>query len=74
LEKFNPLDELNEKLDPIVFASKKSLNHKLEITEKKIPQTKMKGEKFGPYEKGDKIEVPHHIAVYLLCKEVAKTI
>ena len=74
LDGFNPLDESNERLDPIVFLSKKNLTQKLEIIENKIPVTKIKGVKFGPYEKGDKIEVPHHIAVFLLCKEVAKTI
>jgi len=74
LDDFNPLDESNEKLDPIVFKSKKNLTQKLEIVENKLPVTKIKGESFGPYKKGDKIEVPHHIAVFLLCKEVAKTI
>ncbi|MHA1459331.1 MAG: DNA primase small subunit domain-containing protein, partial [Promethearchaeota archaeon] len=74
LEGFNPLDESNEKLDPIVFKSKKNLTHKLEITENKLPITTIKGESFGPYIKGEIIEVPHHFAVFLLCKEVAKTI
>lgn len=74
LDAFNPLDESNENLDPIVFKSKKNLTQKLEIVENKLPITKIKGESFGPYKKGDKIEVPHHFAVFLLCKEVAKTI
>jgi DNA primase small subunit len=74
LEGFNPLDEPAENLDPIVFASEKSLNHKLEVVKDKIPLTKIKGVEYGPYNKGDKIEVPHHIAVFLLCKEVVKTI
>jgi DNA primase small subunit len=74
LDDFNPLNELNEKLDPIVFKSKKQITHKLEILETKIPVTKMKGELFGPYTQGEKIEVPHYFAVFLLCKEVAKTI
>ena len=74
LDDFNPLDESNEKLDPIVFKSKKNLTHKLEIVENKLPITTIKGESFGPYIKGEKIEVPHHFAVFLLCKEVAKTI
>ncbi|MHA2287992.1 MAG: DNA primase small subunit domain-containing protein [Promethearchaeota archaeon] len=73
-EEFNPLNEPNEKLDPIVFTSKKGLTHKLEILEKAIPITKIKGVEYGPYSKGEKIEVPHHMAVFLLCKEVAKTI
>ena len=74
LDDFNPLDESNEKLDPIVFKSKKNLTHKLEIVENKLPITTIKGESFGPYVKGQVIEVPHHFAVFLLCKEVAKTI
>jgi DNA primase small subunit len=74
LDDFSPLDESNEKLDPIVFRSKKNLTQKLEILENRLPITKIKGESFGPYSKGNKIEVPHHFAVFLLCKEVAKTI
>ncbi|MFX1575169.1 MAG: DNA primase small subunit domain-containing protein [Promethearchaeota archaeon] len=72
LDDFNPLDEINKSNDPIVFKSNKS--QKLEITEPKVPMTKIKGEEFGPYTKGEIIEVPHHIAVFLLCKEVAKTV
>ncbi len=72
-EEFTPLNEVNEKLDPIVFYSK-NINKKLEIVERALPVTKIKGAKFGPYEQGDKIEVPHHIAIFLLCKGVAKTI
>ena len=74
LEDFNPLDEENEKLDPIVFTSKKNLTRKLEITENTIPMTKIKGVEYGSYSKGEQIEVPHHVAVLLLCKEVARTI
>ncbi len=74
LEDFNPLDEENEKLDPIVFTSKNNLTQKLEITENSLPMTKIRGVEYGPYSKGEQIEVPHHIAVLLLCKEVAKTI
>jgi len=72
LDDFNPLDEAIDKLDPIVFKSNKS--QKLIITESKVPLTKIKGESYGPYNKDEIIEVPHHIAVFLLCKEVAKTI
>ena len=74
LDDFNPLDEVNDKLDPIVFKGKVQNTQKLEIIEEKVPASKIKGEKYGPYSKGEKIEVPHHIAVFLLCKEVAKTI
>ncbi|NVM16202.1 MAG: hypothetical protein HWN80_00695 [Candidatus Lokiarchaeota archaeon] len=74
LDGFNPLNESNDNLDPIVFMSKKNLTQKLEIIENIIPMTKIKGVEYGPYKIGEKIEVPHHIAVFLLCKEVAKTI
>jgi len=74
LDDFNPLDESNKKLDPIVFKSTKNLTHKLEIVENKLPITTIKGESFGPYVKGEVIEVPYHFAVFLLCKEVAKMI
>ena len=74
LDDFNPLDEVNEKLDPIVFESKVQTTQKLEILEAHVPATKIKGKTFGPYTQGEIIEVPHHIAVFLLCKEVAKTI
>jgi DNA primase small subunit len=73
LDDFTPLNEMNEKLDPIVFKSK-NITQKLEIVERALPITKIKGTKYGPYVQGEKIEVPHHIAVFLLCKEVAKTI
>jgi len=73
LEEFTPLNEMNEKLDPIVFYSK-NVTQKLEIVERALPITKIKGTKYGPYVQGEKIDVPHHIAVFLLCKEVAKTI
>jgi DNA primase small subunit len=74
LDDFNPLNEWNEKLDPIVFKSNKQITQKLEVIEKMIPNIKIKGESFGPYTKGEKIEVPHFFAVFLLCKGVAKTI
>ncbi|MFX1411332.1 MAG: DNA primase small subunit domain-containing protein [Promethearchaeota archaeon] len=73
LDNFNPLNENTEKLDPIVFKSEKS-TQKLEIIESKVPATKLKGYVYGPYEKGDIIDVPHHVAVFLLCEEVAKAI
>ncbi|MFX0020638.1 MAG: DNA primase small subunit domain-containing protein [Promethearchaeota archaeon] len=74
LKDFYPLDENNEKLDPIVFKVGKKITQKLEITEQEVPLTKIKGEEYGPYHKGEKVEIPHHIAVFLLCKEVAKII
>jgi len=74
LDDFNPLDEVNEKLDPIVFESKVQTTQKLEVLEAQVPATKIKGKTYGPYTKGEIIEVPHHIAIFLLCKEVVKTI
>jgi DNA primase small subunit len=74
LDIFDPLDESNEKLDPIVFKSEKKITQKVEIIEPNVPLTKIKGEAYGPYTLGEIIEVPHHIAVFLLCKGVAKTI
>ena len=50
------------------------ITQKIEIIELKVPATKIKGETFGPYKKGDIEEVPHHIAVFLLCKGVAKMV
>ena len=70
LNEFSPLNERNESLDPIVFYSK-NVNQKIKIIENSIPSTKIKGERFGPYKQGDIIEVPNHIAVMLLAKEVA---
>jgi DNA primase small subunit len=74
IELFNPLDEQTEKLDPVVFISKLKTIQKLEIIEQEVPATKIKGETYGPYKIGDKVEVPHHIAIFLLCKGVAKTL
>ncbi len=74
LDDFNPLDEVDERLDPIVFKSEKQITQKLEIIESEVPLTKIKGETYGSYKKGDKIDVPHHFAVFLLCKGVAKTV
>ena len=74
LESFNPLDEDNENLDPIVFFSKKKNTQKIKIVAEKVPITKIKGISYGPYEKNEIIEVPHHVAIFLLCKEVAKLI
>lgn len=72
LDTFNPLDENNRNLDPIVFQSE--IKQKIEILESNVPATKIKGQTYGPFAQGEIIEVPHHIAVFLLCKEVAKTV
>jgi DNA primase small subunit len=72
LQNFNPLNENDENLDPIVFESKNT--QKIEIIDPFIPPTVIKGEKYGPFNQGEKIEVPHHIAVFLLCKGVAQTV
>jgi len=73
LEEFNPLNESDDDLDPIVFKSE-TTSQKLEIVEDLVPATRIKDETFGPYKQGEIIDVPHHIAVFLLCKEVAKTL
>jgi DNA primase small subunit len=74
LDDFNPLDEPNENLDPIIFRSKSKITQKLEVIETMVPKTKFKGETYGPYTQGEKIEVPHHFAIFLLCKGVTKTV
>lgn len=73
LEEFNPLNEKEESLDPIVFRSG-NISQKIEIIEKSLPITKIKDETFGPYNQGDVVDVPNHVAVFLLCKEVAKSL
>ena len=73
LETFNPLNETNEAIDPIVFAKKKDVNIKVEIIENEIPPIKIKDESYGPYKKGEIVVIPLHIAVFLLCKGVVKT-
>ncbi|TXT63804.1 MAG: DNA primase small subunit PriS [Promethearchaeota archaeon] len=70
LDSFSPLNEPNDRLNPIVFESLKNM-HKIKIIEKEVPQTRIKGETYGPYKQGEVFEVPNHIAVFLLCKEVA---
>jgi len=72
LKTYNPLNESRPELDPIVFKS--DTTQKLKILEFLVPETKIKGQTFGPYKQGEVIEVPHHIAVFLLCKDVAKTV
>jgi DNA primase small subunit len=72
LEKFSPLNESNQNLDPIVFKSKNV--QKIEIIELFVPPTKISGETYGSFKNGDIVEVPNHIAVFLLCKGVAKTL
>ena len=74
LDAFNPLDEADLKIDPIVFRGEKEITHKIEIIEPEVPLSKIKGISYGPYNQGEIIEVPHHIAIFLLCKGVAKTI
>jgi len=73
LHDFSPLNEINKNLDPIVFYSNK-VNQKLKVIENVLPLTKMKGETFGPYKQGEIIEVPNHVAVMLLAKEVTTLI
>lgn len=70
LYEFRPLNETNELLDPIVFESQENMQ-KIQITVPEVPQTTIKGNQYGPYWKEEVIEVPNHIAILLLCKEVA---
>lgn len=72
LDTFNPLNESNASLDPIVFKSKNI--QKIEITDPFVPPIEIKGKTYGPFKKGDTREVPNHIAVFLLCKGVAQTV
>jgi DNA primase small subunit len=72
MQEFNPLDQPDDETDPIVFFSKNNVTLKLEITEEEVPSIKIKNFSYGPYKKGEKIDVPHHIAIFLLCKGVAK--
>ena len=73
LEDFNPLDETEKSRDPIVFQQE-GIEINLKIMEDFVPATKIKGVIYGPYSQGEKICVPKHIAIYLLCKEVAKPV
>ncbi len=70
LEDFSPLDESNEQLDPIVFAGEST--HKIQIIAQTVPVTTFKGQSFGPYFKDEIISVPNHVAIFLLCKDVAR--
>lgn len=74
LEDFNPLDEKNHDIDPIIYFSEDVTLKEYKVIEKVIPAIKIKGETFGPYKKDEIITIPHHIAVFLLCKEVVKMI
>jgi len=67
------LDANNKSKDPIVFEQE-GIEINLKIVEEFVPATKIKGITYGPYDQGDKIKVPKHIAVYLLCKEVAEPV
>lgn len=69
---YDPLHESRNDLDPIVFAG--TATHKLEITAEKVPQTHIKDQSYGPYNKDEIVDVPHHIAVFLISKGVAKII
>lgn len=72
LENFNPLNETKKILDPIALYSNNT--HKIKITETNVPKISIKGESYGPYKLGEIDDLPHHIAIFLICKGVAKTI
>ncbi len=67
---FQPLNEVKEGLDPIIFKSEKN-TQKIKIIVPEVPQTKIKGIEYGPFLMDEIIELPNHIAIFLLCKEVA---
>ena len=71
LSEFNPLNENDDALNPIVFESIKN-KQKIEITALEIPEMRIKGNSYGPYSKDETIEVANHIAILLLCRDVAK--
>lgn len=72
LDDYNPLDVDDDSLNPIVFES--DILHKVEIIAENVPVSNIKGESYGPYNKGELIEVPNHVAILLLCKDVARTV
>ncbi|MBY9007822.1 MAG: hypothetical protein KGD63_13855 [Candidatus Lokiarchaeota archaeon] len=71
LSDFNPLNENKKHLNPIVFESKENMQ-KIEITSSNLPEFKLRDKSYGPYYKNDKIEVENHVAILLLCRDVAK--
>ena len=67
-------DQINV-LSKISISMKDVKNvQKIEIIEHFVPPTKISGETYGSFKNGEIIEVPNHIAVFLLCKGVAKTL
>ncbi|TXT62449.1 MAG: DNA primase small subunit PriS [Promethearchaeota archaeon] len=70
LDEFLPLNENDDALNPIIFESQKNMQ-KIKINAPEVPRTQIKGESYGPYVRDEIIEVPNHIAIFLICKEVA---
>ncbi|MGV9200206.1 MAG: DNA primase small subunit domain-containing protein [Promethearchaeia archaeon] len=70
LESFEPLDELDDQFDPIVFYGEKN-RIKVKISEKMVPQTRIKNNTFGPFNRDEVVELPNHMAIFLVCKGVA---
>ncbi len=64
LEKFDPFS------DPVVFSHTNL--QKLEITAPQVASIRVRDKTFGPFKKGEIQELPHDIAVFLICKNVAK--
>ena len=50
------------------------MTQKIQITKELVPKTNLKGESYGEYTLGEQVEIPHHVAVFLLSKGVAKII
>ncbi|TFF96612.1 MAG: hypothetical protein EU544_00360 [Promethearchaeota archaeon] len=72
LDAFTPLNVNEPERDPIVFQSQNI--QKIKISAIEVPPTTLKDETYGPYKKGEVVELPNHVAVFLLCKGVAQTV
>ncbi|MFO8019134.1 MAG: DNA primase small subunit PriS [Promethearchaeia archaeon] len=70
LASFQPLDEPNNELDPIVFYGEEN-RLKVKILKNFVPKTKIKNQTFGPFNKDEKVELPNHMAILLVCKGAA---
>ncbi len=61
--------------DPIVFSLETQSIMKVEITTPICPEIRIQGEQYGPFKvKGEIVEVPEAVAIFLTCKDVAKIV
>jgi DNA primase small subunit len=63
---FNPLT------DSLIFALEETSIMKLEITTPICPEIRIKDQVYGPYKKGEIIEVPEAVAIFFTCKGVGQ--